>query len=186
MKVVAIGGSPRINGNTNYLLDEVLKEISSYGIETEKFIVNEYKINPCQGHENCETFSECKQKDDASWILEKFRHADGVVLASPVYYYGVSAQIKAFIDRNYFLYTHDREATAKCAGLIAIGGGEGIDDTIDGLKKMFKHSDAKIFTLAGYASKPGSVKKQTKLVQQAHDMGRQIAEFLTSDAKKKK
>jgi len=181
VKVVAIGGSPRLKGNTNYLIDEVLREISSHGIQTEKFIISEYQINPCQGHENCSEFSECQQKDDASWILEKFRQADGVILASPVYYYNMSAQLKTFMDRNYFLYTHDNEAKARCAGLIAIGGGEGTDEAIEDMKKMFKHSDARIFSLTGYASGPGDVKKQTKLIQQAQKMGRQIAECLAND-----
>jgi multimeric flavodoxin WrbA len=183
MKVVAIGGSPRKNGNTDILIDEVLKEVSARGIETEKIIISEYKINPCQGHANCGSFSECKQKDDATWILEKFSQAEAVVLASPVYYYSISAQIKAFMDRNYFFYTHDQEIKAKYAVLIAIGGGEGADEAIDDLKNMFKFSDTRIFSIAGYADKPGDVKKQPKLIKQAQDMGRQLAECLTSNGK---
>jgi multimeric flavodoxin WrbA len=181
VKVVAIGGSPRIKGNTNYLIDEVLKEISSHGIQTEKFVLSEYKINPCQGHDDCDELSECKQKDDAPWILEKFRLADGVILASPVYYYNMSAQLKTFMDRNYFLYTHDKEAKAMCVGLIAVGGGEGADEAIEDMKKMFNHSNARIFSLTGYASGTGDIKKQTKIIQQAQKMGRQIAECLATD-----
>ena len=65
IKVVAIGGSPRLHGNTNYLIDQVLSELTSRGVETEKIVLNEYKISPCQAHENCGSFTECQQQDDA-------------------------------------------------------------------------------------------------------------------------
>jgi len=84
MKVVAIGGSPRLNGNSNYLIDQVLNELASCGIETEKIVLNQYKINPCQAHDNCGELPKCLQQDDAPWILEKFSEADGVIVASPV------------------------------------------------------------------------------------------------------
>ena len=101
MKVVAIGGSPRLQGHTNYLIDQALNELASRGIETEKIVLNEYKIGPCQAHLNCASFSECQQKDDGSWILEKFRQADGVIIASPVYfeYFGTD---KGFYGQEFF------------------------------------------------------------------------------------
>jgi multimeric flavodoxin WrbA len=65
MKVVAIGGSPRLNGNTNYLMDEALNELSKSGIETEKIVLNRYQVNPCQAHSNCRQSPKCQQEDDA-------------------------------------------------------------------------------------------------------------------------
>ena len=65
MKVVAIGGSPRIKGNSNYLIDRVLEELSSCGIEIEKIVLNQYKIGPCQAHDNCHDVKKCLQQDDA-------------------------------------------------------------------------------------------------------------------------
>jgi multimeric flavodoxin WrbA len=183
MKVVAIGGSPRLNGNTNYLIDEVLQVLSANEVKTEKIVISEYKVSPCQGHQNCSTFKECKLQDDAAWILEKFAQADGVILASPVYYYGMSAQMKSFMDRNYFYFTHDKDIQARCAGLIAIGGSEGAGETIGELKKMFKFIDIRIFTLEGYADRVGDARKNAKLVKQAQYLGQQMADCLKSGAK---
>jgi multimeric flavodoxin WrbA len=107
MKILAIVGSPRPKGNTSYLVDCALEDAADHGIETEKIILSQYKVNPCQGHDNCSSFSSCKQDDDVPWILDKFCNADGIILGSPVYYYNMTAQMKAFIDRNYFLYRHN-------------------------------------------------------------------------------
>ena len=108
MKILAIVGSPRPKGNSNYLVDQALEEASKLAVDTEKIVLSQYEVNPCLGHDDCASFESCLQKDDAGWIFDRFREADGVILATPVYYYNVSAQMKAFIDRNYFLYTHDQ------------------------------------------------------------------------------
>lgn len=184
MKVVAIVGSPRLTGNTNYLVAQALKEIATRGFQTETIALSQYRVNPCLGHENCASFSVCKQDDDTAWILEKFSNADAVILGSPVYYYNVTAQMKAFIDRNYFLYTHERRLKACCAGLIAIGGGGGTEHTIEALRQFLDLSadipDDRIITLTGYASKLGEAKSNPVLVDKAREFGRQIAGILAS------
>ena len=179
MKVVAIGGSPRINGNTNYLIDQALGELASRGIETEKIVLNEYKVGPCQAHDNCASFSECQQKDDGQWILEKFSQADGIILASPVYFGSISAQMKAFMDRNYFFYTHSMSPKMSCAGVIAVGGGTGLYLAVKALKPLLKLNDDRIVTVSGYASKPGDVRSNKSLVEEARKMGKRLAEMLT-------
>lgn len=185
MKVVAVGGSPRLAGNTNYLLDRVLDELASQGIQTEKIILSQHQVNPCQGHDNCSEFPECPQKDDASWILDKFANADGILLASPVYYAGPSAQMKAFVDRNNFLYKHGVEIKARCAGLIAVSAWDGTDEVIETLTKFIKFSknNTRVFSIAGHADKPGAIKDQPEIVQRAGEMGRQMAEALRSGRK---
>ncbi len=178
MKVVAIGGSPRIQGNTNFLIDQVLNELASHGMEIEKIILNEYRIGPCQGHDDCSSFRECQQKDDAPWILEKYRQADGVILASPVYCNTFSAQMKTFQDRGYFGFTHDQRMKAKCAGLIAIGEAWGTEETIQALRGLVGRSGIKVFTLTGLAGREGEVKDKPELILQAKNMGQQMAEIL--------
>ena len=123
MKIVAIVGSPRPGGNTSYLVDQALQEVAAQGFEIQKIILSRHRVNPCLGHEQCASFSTCRQDDDAPLILNKFSSADGVILGSPAYYNNMTAQMKAFVDRNYFLYTHRISARALCAGLIVIGGG---------------------------------------------------------------
>jgi len=182
MKIVAIVGSPRLNGNTSYLVDQALETAKSLGVETEKIHLAQHQVNPCLGHENCASFATCKQNDDAPWILDKFINSDGVILASPIYYYNMSAQMKAFVDRNYFFYTHGVNLKAMCAGLIVIGGGGGIDHAIKSLK-LFLDLDStipkgNIMTVTGYASKPGEVKKNNTLVKEAQRLGEQMASIL--------
>ena len=182
MKVVAIGGSPRLQGNTDYLIDQALDELASHGVETEKIVLNQYKISPCQAHDNCSSLKQCLQQDDAPWILEKFSMADGVILASPVYFTSISAQIKAFMDRSFFLFRHDIEPKAKCFGLIAIANRVGFDETIQELKKFTGPPGApraQVFTVKGAAGGPDKhVKDNPELVEQAREMGRQMAELL--------
>ena len=181
MKVVAIGGSPRLQGNTNYLIDQALGELSSRGVETEKIVLNEHNIGFCQAHDNCALFPECKQKDDVPWILEKFRLADGVIVASPVYFGSISAQTKALLDRSFFLYRHDKRPQPKCAGLIAVAGRAGMERTLEELRKFVRSPDIQVFTLAGASGTPDAdPKSQIEMIQQAKDMGRQMADILTA------
>jgi len=184
MKILAIVGSPRLKGNTNYLVDQALQEAAKHGIETEKIMLTKYKVNPCQGHENCTSFSACKQDDDAPWILDKFCNAEGIILGSPVYYYNMTAQMKAFVDRNYFLYRHDISPRMVCAGLIVIGGSAGLEHTVRALRRFVKLSadipDDRIVILSGCASKPGEVKNNKALIDEARRLGIRMAEILTS------
>ncbi len=184
MKIVAIVGSPRPAGNTNYLVDRALEEVMVHGFETEKVVLCDYRVSPCLGHDDCAEFSACRQNDDAPWILDKFSSADGIILGSPVYYYNMTAQMKAFVDRNYFLYTHGISPRALCAGLIVIGGEAGIEHTVRALRRFLKLSadipDDRIVTLTGYADKLGEVKSNLSLVEEARKLGRRLAEILTS------
>jgi len=174
MKVVAIVGSPHADGNTSYLADQALEELASQGIETEKIVLGQCVIGPCLAHDKCGTFSACKVKDDAPGIIEKYNRADGVILASPVYFFDVSAQMKAFIDRNFFTFTHGGKKKAKYAGLIAIGGGGGADETIATLKRFAGLPDENCFVVAGYTGQD-SARNKSELVKQAQDMGKKMA-----------
>ena len=68
MKIVAIVGSPRLKGNTNYLVDQAFKKASKLGADTEKIVLSQYEVNPCLGHDDCASFECCLQKDDSGWI----------------------------------------------------------------------------------------------------------------------
>ena len=178
MKVVAIVGSPHANGNTSYLVDQALKELSSQGIAAEKIVLGQYTVGPCLGHDKCGTFPECKVKDDAPGIIGKFNEADGIILASPVYFFDISAQMKAFIDRNFFTFTHEGRKKARYAGLIAIGGGGGADETIATLKRFAGLPEENCFVVAGYTGQDAA-KNKPELVKKAKEMGKKLAAALT-------
>ena len=181
MKLLAIVGSPRLKGNTNYLVDQALGEAAKLGAQTEKLVLSQYEINPCLGHDDCATFDSCQQKDDAGWILDKFCEADGVILATPVYYYNVTAQMKVFLDRNYFLYKHDRKYKSRAVGIIVVAEQIGIEDTLHTLRQLadeFNVNENRIFTVSGYANKLGEARSNLPLVEEARKLGRQMVESL--------
>jgi len=182
MKILAIVGSPRPKGNTNYLVDQALEEASKHKAQVEKIDLCKYKVNPCLGHDDCSSFDSCTQKDDAKWILDKFLNTDGVILATPVYWYNVSAQMKAFLDRNYFPYKHDLKYKAKAVGLIVVANTEGIEDTLHTLNQFVDWSfdirkDRK-FIVYGYADKLGEAYNKPNLVEEAKHLGKQMVASL--------
>jgi multimeric flavodoxin WrbA len=174
MKVLAIVGSPHASGNSSYLVDEALKELKAQGIDTEKILLGECVVNPCLGHEDCGTYTVCKIKDDAPGIIKKYNEADGVILASPVYFFDVTAQMKAFIDRNFFTFTHEGNKKAKYAGLIAIGGGGGADETVATLKRFIGLPEDSCFVVSGYVGQD-KAKDKPALVKKAQEMGKKLA-----------
>ncbi len=99
MRVLGIMGSPRLKGNTDLLLEEALKGAQSQGAEVEKILVDKLNIAPCQECHGCLKDGNCIIRDDMDDIYPKLLNADGVIVASPIFFYGLSSQVKALIDR---------------------------------------------------------------------------------------
>lgn len=99
MKIVAISATPRLHGNSDLLCDQFLKGAVESGHSVEKIRLAESKINPCDACCDCQSGSCCVKADDMADILEKVIEADVIALATPVYFYSMSAQMKIFIDR---------------------------------------------------------------------------------------
>ena len=99
MNVVILSGSPRRGGNTDLLVEAFAKGASQkHAVEVVS--VHDHKVAPCMGCNACfQSGGICVQKDDMAEIYEKMKVADLLVIASPVYFYGLSAQVKALIDR---------------------------------------------------------------------------------------
>jgi len=100
MKVIAISGSPRISGNSDVLCDEFLKGAKEAGCEVEKVSLAKIKLSPCIACYACGKTSKCIQKDGMEEVLEKLIQSDVILLATPVYFYSMDAQMKMFIDRS--------------------------------------------------------------------------------------
>ena len=100
MNILILSGSPRKCGNTE-LLVEAFKKGASQKHHVEVVSVRDYNVNPCLGCNVCfkSEGNICVQKDDMASIYDKMAQADMLVIASPVYFYGISAQLKAVIDR---------------------------------------------------------------------------------------
>lgn len=99
MNVVAFLGSPRKNGNTELLLQETIRGIEESGLKVRLFNLNLMNISPCQNCSGCDDTGTCIVEDDMSQIYDAIRGADRIILASPIFFFGVSAQTKTMIDR---------------------------------------------------------------------------------------
>ena len=99
MKVLGIMASPRRHSNTEILLDKALEGAAEAGAEVEKVLVCKLKISPCLEIYACFKDGKCTIKDDMQMLYGKLLEADHIVFASPIFFYGVTSQAKAVIDR---------------------------------------------------------------------------------------
>jgi len=99
MKVLGIAASPRRNANTEILLDNALSGARDKGAKTEKVVLSLLKIKPCQACARCSETAVCHIKDDMQALLKKLKTCDALIIASPVYFGTVTAQLKTMIDR---------------------------------------------------------------------------------------
>ena len=99
MKALVILGSPRINMNTDTLLNEVIKGLQSQNVEVEKIMLGQLKFDPCIACDVCAETGHCYKKDDMTDMYEKFDKSDIIVVGSPMYFNSVTAVTKAMVDR---------------------------------------------------------------------------------------
>lgn len=102
MNVLAICGSPRKNGNTEYLTKVVLKELEKENINTEFISLADKELSECTGCYHCVENKECLFKDDFQEIFDKMLKADAIILASPVYHASITSKLKSLLDRAGF------------------------------------------------------------------------------------
>lgn len=99
MKVLGIMGSPRRQSNTEILVDKALEGAREAGAEVEKVLVSKLKISPCLEIYACRKDGNCAIKDDMQSLYKKLLEADHIIFASPIFFYGITSQAKAVIDR---------------------------------------------------------------------------------------
>lgn len=175
-KVLILSGSPRKNGNSDILCDEFMKGAIESGNEVEKIRVAEKKIGFCLGCYACEDTGVCAIKDDMAEVLQKMINADVIVLASPVYFYSINAQLKALIDRTVarWLEVKDKEfyyiITAADAELesaeTTMACFRGYAECVEGAKEM-----GIIYGMGVYEK--GEI-RNSKAMTEAYEMGKQI------------
>ena len=177
MNILILSGSPRKNGNTE-LLVEAFSKGASEKHQVEVVSVHNYKVNPCMGCNACFT-SECNtcvQKDDMSVIYSKLANADMLVIASPVYFYGLSAQLKAIIDR---CHNPIRDTFhIKKAALILVGAAS-LPELFDSILTQYQlclnffHIEDAGRVLVRGAKEKGGV-RDTKALEEAEALGQAV------------
>ncbi len=98
-RIIGISGSPRRHGNTEILLDRALEVAKRKGAKVKKIFINELKFSPCQECKNIRKDGVCIIRDDWQILCSEIEKADGIILASPIFFGSVSAQTKMMIDR---------------------------------------------------------------------------------------
>jgi multimeric flavodoxin WrbA len=182
-KVVAVIGSPRRRGNTATLVEAALEELERGGCECTRIVLADKRVEFCSGHVYCGQRA-CPHDDDMAGILEQVYAADGVLLATPIYYENVSGQMKTFMDRNATRYYRERWLTAKVVGLIAVAAESGADDTLAAMRRYVAFSNPEelpVVALGGCADKPGEAAHDAELMAKARELGRSMVALLGLD-----
>lgn len=135
-KVLVLSATPRKGGNSDVLCDEFVKGADESGHETEKIFLKDKKINYCVGCGLCNQngYSGCSQKDDMEEILDKMIEADVIVMATPVYFYTMNAQMKTLIDRCCAKYTKIKSKEFYFIATAADGSKSSLERTFEGFR----------------------------------------------------
>lgn len=186
MKVVGFVGSPRKDGNTDVLVQQVLQSASATGAETRIFYLNELSIQGCQGCDHCKVHDGCKLQDDMTPLYKEIIDSDGIVLGSPVYLSQVSGQTKIFLDRCYALLNADYSSKlpqVKKTLLVfcqANPDGERYSQTLAGLAAFLSSGGLEVqdTLIASGLREAGSATGDGALMQKAREMGEKLAKDL--------
>jgi len=122
MKVLGIVGSKRRNANTAYLMLHGLNSIESKEVETELIFLGDYNISGCTGCEGCKKTYKCVIMDDMQQLYPLILNADAIILASPTYFYNLTAIMKAFIERLYCFQIFDEEDRSVWSSVNEVSG----------------------------------------------------------------
>ena len=135
MKVLIINGSPRVNGNTSIAVDEVAKTFEAEGIETEIIQIGNKDVRGCIACGSCAESGKCVFDDVVNELASKFEEAEGLIIASPVYYASANATLIACLDRLFYSTHFDK--TMKVGASIVVARRGGCSATYDELNKYF-------------------------------------------------
>jgi multimeric flavodoxin WrbA len=187
MKVLGIWGSPRRGGNTAILLDAFLEGAAQGGAAVEKVALRDLKISPCLEIYHCFKDGTCPIKDDMQTLYPKLLTADVVALASPIFFYGLSAQVKAMIDRTQahwskrYVLKQDfpgpqRQGVLLCAGatrgkLVFVGARLTAKYFFDAINVTY----AAEILVRGVDEK-GAIEEKPEVLEAARDLGRRLAQ----------
>jgi len=187
-KVLAILGSPRRGGNSEALLDAAIEGAQAAGAEVEKIAVEELKFSPCLAYRDCSrSKGVCVLEDDLTPLYPKLRDADHIILASPVFFLGLPAQLKALVDRcQPFWVIKDelgrspaRPGPPRRGLFLAVCSQNRIWEfqaAIASVKAMFITLDVRYFdeVLVGGVDAPDDVAHHPKALEGAQDAGRRL------------
>ncbi len=160
MKVLIINGSPRVDGNTSIAVDEVAKTFEAEGIETEIIQIGNKDVRGCIACGSCAETGKCVFDDVVNEMASKFEEAEGLIIASPVYYASANATLIACLDRLFYSTHFDK--TMKVGASIVVARRGGCSSTYDELNKYFTISGMPVASSQYWNSVHGGGKGDAK------------------------
>jgi len=191
-KIIAIYGSPRRKGNTATLLKKAVQGARDSGADVEEIVLRDLKISPCLEIYGCTQAGECAIKDDFQMVRDKILDAQGLMLASPVFFYSVSSHTKILMDRFQSLWvkkywvekTARNHQTIKRRGLfISVGATRGkklFDGMLLSIKYFFDVLDMELWKSLLYRQLDfqDDVLKHPEYLEEAYDAGKRFAHVI--------
>lgn len=177
MKIVILQGSPNSNGSTNLLVEEFTRGAKESGHEVQRFDVAKMNLKPCTGCVSCGYEGPCVLKDDNQLIREAILAADMVAFATPLYYYGMSAQLKTIVDRFCAYNSSINRKHMKSAMLTVAWNSD--DWTFEALKSHYKtlvrylNFDDQGMVL-GYGCGNPAMTRRSQYTTDAYNLGKSI------------
>ena len=178
-KVVALVGSPRRLGNTVTAVQIAAEELARRGVDCEAVMLCDYMIRLCEADPGRQVCGGAE--DDAELLLDAVWAADGLILATPIHFCNVSAQMKAFMDRTNDRFLRKQWLAPKAVGLLAIGGQGGFTDTITAMRRYLElvaPSGPPIEIATGHADAVGEAERSQEVRAAAVAMAARLADIL--------
>ncbi|MEN6410781.1 MAG: flavodoxin family protein [Anaerolineaceae bacterium] len=176
-KILILSASPRKGGNSDLLCNQFLLGANETGNQAEKVFLRDKKINYCLACDACQrNDGVCAQKDDMAEVLEKMIAADVIVMATPVYFYSMNAQLKTLIDRTVAKYTEIVDKDFYFIMTAADDKTQSMDRTIEGLRgftSCLEGAREKGIIYGTGVWKKGEI-NGSQAMQQAYEMGKAV------------
>ena len=184
MKILAISFSPRKNGNTVAMLEKALEGAKGDGAEVELYSVAGKNIQMCDGCWGCTKTGKCHIKDDVAVVQDKMIAADGIIFGTPIYFWGMTAQAKAVMDRTIALTQPDRNLNNKVCGVVASCGSLGMVDALkDFSYYIIQRRMLPANQVAAYLKNPDELKEMEKCLKGLNGLGRQMVALVKTGFK---
>lgn len=177
MKVLILNGSPRVNGNTSLAIKEMEKVFEAYGVEVETVQVGNKDIRGCIACRRCYEAGKCVFDDIVNQLAPKFEEADGLVIASPVYYASANATLIACLDRLFYSTHFDKSMKVGASVVCARRGG--CSATFDELNKYFTITNMPIASSQYWNSIHGREAGEAEMDEEGKQTMRVLARNMT-------
>jgi multimeric flavodoxin WrbA len=175
MKILGVSCSPRKKGSTIAMLEKALAGAKVEGAEVELYSVAGKNIQPCDGCWGCIKTGKCHIKDDMQELYEKLVTADGIIFGTPIYFWGMTAQAKAVMDRTIALNQPGRNTNNKVCGVVASCGSLGLADALkDWTYYIVQRRMLPANQVSAYLMSPDDLNKMEKCLNALDQLGRQM------------